>query len=133
MGFKKAPPKLEKPPLPAYLTGLISVQLDCNFWNSIPSSNSLKKKTLGLLNTKPQASKRLTGQSADDISQTLNSIDQTLNSDSVLPLESLLDNHPSGSNNSNHTLPQQTESTLSQLNKLSRLGLLHHPEVKESN
>ncbi|KAI9606554.1 hypothetical protein KEM48_006081 [Puccinia striiformis f. sp. tritici PST-130] len=67
-------------------------------WNSIPSSNSRKRKIFSSLNPKPQTSKRLACHSGDDVSQ--NSIDQRSNSDLALPSEFLREapeqRHPGG-------------------------------------
>ncbi|POW22791.1 hypothetical protein PSHT_00837 [Puccinia striiformis] len=65
-------------------------------WNPIPSSNSRKRKN--------------------------NSIEDLANS--ALPLELLLDNQISRSNNEKQTSPQNPDTTLSQSNKRSRLRLL---------
>ncbi|KNE98307.1 hypothetical protein PSTG_08382 [Puccinia striiformis f. sp. tritici PST-78] len=119
-GLRRSTRAASKTPADPNISKGATVPTPC--WNSIPSSNSRKRKISSSLNPEPQTSKRPACHLGDDVSQ--NSIDLRSNSDSALPSDFPLDHQRSRSSNDNHLSSEDKDFNSSQSNKTIKSNLL---------
>ncbi|KAH9453376.1 hypothetical protein Pst134EA_024253 [Puccinia striiformis f. sp. tritici] len=105
-------------------TNYILKCLSTKCWNTIPSSNSRKRKNFSLTNLNSQDHKRLACQPLSDVTFNSNSIDLQSTTDLAESSEFLLDHQTSRSNNEHHATTQNQEPHLSQPNDSIRPRLL---------
>ncbi|KAI9610924.1 hypothetical protein H4Q26_008770 [Puccinia striiformis f. sp. tritici PST-130] len=97
-------------------------------WNLIPSSNSLKRKNPSHTDLNSHTSKRSACHLMNDIIHNSNSIDHRSKPNSAPPLELLLDNQPSRTNNENrvpsqNSLPKSLSKRITKSNLIDRIAL----------
>ncbi|KAH9447484.1 hypothetical protein Pst134EB_021501 [Puccinia striiformis f. sp. tritici] len=97
-------------------------------WNLIPSSNSLKRKNPSHTDLDSHTSKRSACHLMNDIIHTSNFIDRRSKPSSAPPLELLLDNHPSRTNDENrvpsqNSFPKSLSKRITKSNLIDRIAL----------